>query len=166
MKRILFIILSVIAFSSCDSSKKPPVNLSRTVAKNEISVPYSEINGVKTIPVKLNGVSMDMIYDPGCSGVQISALELQTLCKNGRFSEDDIIGIGTARIADGSIVENGVINIREIEIGGKDGIVLSNIEASVSLNQEAPLLLGNGVLDKVVSVEVDNVKKTIKFKRN
>lgn len=69
MKRILFIILSVIAFSSCDSSKKPPVNLSRTVAKNEISVPYSEINGVKTIPVKLNGVSMDMIYDPGCSEI-------------------------------------------------------------------------------------------------
>ena len=30
---------------------------------------------------------------------------------------------------------------------------------------EAPLLLGNVVLDEVKSVEVDNNKKTIKFKR-
>ena len=62
-------------------------------------------------------------------------------------------------------MQNGVIILREIEIGGEEGIVLPNVEASVSLNQEAPILLGNGALDKVAAVEVDNVKKTINFKR-
>ena len=152
---------------SCNSgTKKPPVDLSKVKAKKEIiSIPYREINGVKTIPVKLNGVSMDMIYDTGCSGVHMSLLELQTLYKNGKFSESDVIGTSLSQIADGSVVQNGVIILREIEIGGEDGIVLPNVEASVSLNQEAPILLGNGALDKVAAVEVDNVKKTINFKR-
>ena len=163
----LFICGLVLSLISCNSStKKPPVDLSKVKAKKEIiSIPYKEVNGVKTIPVKLNGVSMDMIYDTGCSGVHMSLLELQTLYKNGKFSESDVIGTSLSQIADGSVVQNGVIILREIEIGGEDGIVLPNVEASVSLNQEAPILLGNGALDKVAAVEVDNVKKTINFKR-
>ncbi len=142
------------------------MDLSKVKTKKEvISIPYREINGVKTIPVKLNGVSMDMIYDTGCSGVHLSLLELQTLYKNGKFSENDVIGTSLSQIADGSVVQNGEIILREIEIGGEDGIVLPNVDASVSLNLEAPILLGNGVLDKVAAVEVDNVKKTINFKR-
>ena len=163
------IIICSLVFSliSCNSgTKKPPVDLSKVKAKKEIiSIPYREINGVKTIPVKLNGVSMDMIYDTGCSGVHMSLLELQTLYKNGKFSESDVIGTSLSQIADGSVVQNGVIIFREIEIGGEEGLVLPNVEASVSLNQEAPILLGNGALDKVAAVEVDNVKKTINFKR-
>jgi predicted aspartyl protease len=160
------IIITIIVMSCNSSQKQPPVDLSKVKTKKEvISIPYREINGVKTIPVKLNGVSMDMIYDTGCSGVHLSLLELQTLYKNGKFSENDVIGTSLSQIADGSVVQNGEIILREIEIGGEDGIVLPNVEASVSLNLEAPILLGNGVLDKVAAVEVDNVKKTINFKR-
>lgn len=108
---------------------------------------------------------MDMVFDTGCSGMSISLLEVQTLYKSRKISERDILGTTYAQIADGSIVENALINLREVEIGGKNGIVLHNVKASVVLNQEAPLLLGNVVLDEVKSVEVDNNKKTIKFKR-
>ena len=66
-------------------------------------------------------------------------------------------------MADGSIVPNAVYQIREIEIGGKDGFKLFNIETTVSLNQEAPVLLGNAVFDQVASVEVDNINETINF---
>jgi predicted aspartyl protease len=168
MKNIyLSIFTIVLAFcTSCNSSqKKPPVDLSNLKQKRDICIPYTEVKGVKSIPVKLNGITMNMIYDTGCSGVHLSLNELQTLYKNGKFNETDITGTSMSQIADGSVVQNGLINIREIEIGGKDGIVLSNIEASVSLNQEAPILLGNGVLDKIAAIEVDNVKKTINFKR-
>lgn len=108
---------------------------------------------------------MSMIYDTGCSGVHLSLNELQTLFKNGKFSEDDIIGSNYSQIADGSIVENGLINLREVEIGGEDGLVLHNVEATVALNQNAPILLGNDVLDELASVKVDNVNKTINFTR-
>ena len=167
MKKLTIALLSVVMlgalFSSCDNKqKKPPVDLKekeQVELNGEVSVPYSELGGIKTIPVKLNGVSMDMIFDTGCSGMSIS------MQKNGKFSESDIVGITEATIADGSVVEKGLINLHEVEIGGKDGIILHNVQASVALNQIAPILLGNGVIDAVASVEVDNINKTIKFKR-
>lgn len=155
-------------FTSCETkTMKPPVNLSasQVAANAEIAVPYSELGGVKTIPVKLNGVTMDMIFDTGCSGVSMSLNELQTLYKNDKISDEDIIGVTYSAIADGSIVQNGLINLSEVQIGGEDGIVLHNVEASVALNQVAPILLGNGVIDKAASVEVDNINKVIRFKR-
>ena len=87
------------------------------------------------------------------------------MAKNGKISNTDVIGTTASTIADGSIVEQGLINLKEVQIGGEDGIVLNNVEAAVALNQQAPVLLGNGVLDEVASVEVDNVNKKIKFKR-
>ena len=169
MKKLTIALLSVVMlgalFSSCDNKqKKPPVDLKekeQVELNGEVSVPYSELGGIKTIPVKLNGVSMDMIFDTGCSGMSISLNELLTMQKNGKFSESDIVGITEATIADGSVVEKGLINLHEVEIGGKDGIILHNVQASVALNQIAPILLGNGVIDAVASVEVDNINKNI-----
>ena len=120
--------------------------------------------GGKVIPVKLNGIAMSVIYDTGCSGVQISLHELQTLLKNGRFDQNDFIGFTTASIADGSEVENGVVNIKQLEIGnGDNSLVLHDVKASVALNQKAPILLGNTVLDELATIEVDNIEKTINF---
>ena len=170
MKKIIIALLltalaGTINISCNNKQKKPPVDLRENTLSSEVEVPYTELGGVKTIPVKLNGVSMDMIFDTGCSGMSISLNELLTMQKNGKFSESDVIGISASTIADGSVVKNGVINLSEVEIGGKDGIIIHNVQASVSLNQIAPILLGNGVIDAVASVEVDNINKTIKFKR-
>lgn len=160
-----FSILLFATFISCNSGKKtPPVRLDEE-EDSAICVSYSEKFGVKTIPVKLNGVSMDMIYDTGCSGLHLSLHELGTMYKNGKFSDNDLVGFVPSQIADGSIVENGVVIIRNIEIDGDGGKIVINkpIKATVTLNQQAPVLLGNGVIDEMASVEVDNVNKTINF---
>lgn len=157
--------VSVVLITSCDKkSTKPPYNLDQQNTET-ISIPYEEVGGVKTIPVKLNGITMNMIYDTGCSGIHLSLNEVQTLVKNGKLDASDILDASYATIADGSIVENGTINIKRIEIGGDDGIVLENKTASVALNQVAPILLGNAVLDELASVEVDNISKTINFNK-
>lgn len=150
--------------SSCEKkASKPPYNLDQPT-KTCISIPYEDFEGVKVIPVKLNGVTMNMIYDTGCSGLHISLIELQTLAKNGKVSQDDVLGVSYSTIANGSIVQNGLINIKQIEIGNGDELIkLENVQASVALNQDAPILLGNAVLDELASVEVDNVEKTINF---
>ena len=173
MRKYIVLLISIMFLGSTmiscgNKQKKPPVDLKekeKVELTSEVEVPYTELGGVKTIPVKLNGVSMDMIFDTGCSGMSISLNELLTMQKNGKFSENDVVGISASTIADGSVVNTGVINLNEVEIGGKDGIKIHNVQASVALNQVAPILLGNGVIDAVASVEVDNINKTIKFKR-
>ena len=159
-----FILGILLTLVSCKpKNDRPPYQLDNPNTAT-ISIPYEDIGGVKTIPVKLNGITMNMIYDTGCYGIHLSLNEVQTLYKNGKLTENDILGSDYSSIADGSIVEVGKINIKEIVIGTDDNaLILHNKEARVSLNQIAPILLGNEVLDELASVEVDNVGKTINF---
>ena len=146
-----------------NSPIKLPSQGGRRSDRSTLKIPYTERGNVKIIPVKLNDVSMDMIFDTGASGIHISLLELQTLLKNGQFSEADCIGTSLSQIADGSIVQNGLIVLRKVALS--EDIVLTDIEASVALNQEAPLLLGNNVLDEFASITIDNENNTINFKK-
>lgn len=165
IKQFFVVAFILVLLGACRNEKQaPPVKLPGQNSENVIKIPYEERGGVKVIPVKLNGVSMDMIYDTGCSGVHLSLLELQQMAKQGKFSADDIIGVNYSCIADGSIVQNGEILLHSVEIS--PGLVLENIKATVALNQDAPLLLGDEVLDNIArSVEVDNIAKTINFKK-
>lgn len=132
-------------------------------AGNEVAVPFEEQGGVKLIDVMINGqFTVKMILDSGCSGTLISMAEAKYLYDKGCFTEEDILGTTQSQIADGSIVENMVINLRQLVIGNQ--IVCNNVTATVSSNTEAPLLLGNEVLNRVPSYSVDNEKKLIIFK--
>lgn len=175
----LFILVAVALVASCHQKKKPlpyyevsdlMEDTAETVdpqtaynADNAVAVPFEEKGGVKYIDVMINGqFSVKMIFDSGCSGTLISIAEARYLYEKGCFSEDDILGMSKAQIADGSIVENMVIRLHKLVIGGK--IVCTDVIATVSDNVQAPLLLGNEVLDRTASYSVDNVNKVIVFK--
>lgn len=162
LKLLVLTLLSAPIFLSCkNAEKKPPVDLNKI---SQLEIPYQEVNGVKMIPVKLNGMSVDMIFDTGSSGMSISLHELQKMQQNGQFKPGDVRGVSASTIADGSVVQTAVVNLREVEIGGSGGLLLKNVKAHVMLSNDAPLLLGNeGVLDEMATVELDNIKKTIKF---
>lgn len=129
---------------------------------NTVSIPFSVKGGVKTLPVTINGIiNVDMIVDTGCSGCLVSLSEAIYLYEKGQLTEDDFIGVGQSMIADGSIVENMVVRLKKIEIGGK--LQASDITATVSENVAAPLLLGNEVLDRVRSISIDNEKQCVLF---
>lgn len=126
-----------------------------------ISVPFREQSGVKFVPVTVNGVGFDMILDSGCSETIITLAEANYLYNKGSLSESDLLGVSKNKIADGSIVENMVVNLKEVVIGEK--ILCENVEALVVENAQAPLLLGNGVLDRAASYSINNQTKTIDF---
>ena len=162
--RICGILLVALVFSlcliSCDEKpKRPPVNLKRS--SNAIQIPFEDRgNNQVWIPVKMNGVTMDVLYDTGFNGtVSMSLLELQTLAKQGQFTESDILGSSYSCIADGSIVQNGVILLHSLKIANME---INNVTASVSLNQNAPILLGREVFNQIArKVEVDEMNKTL-----
>lgn len=127
-----------------------------------IEIAYQEKNGVKLLPVSINGLGFYMIFDTGCSTNLISRLEFMALVKNGLITEEDILGTVQSSIADGSVVEMPVVKLREVIIGDK--ILFENVEAVVADNVAADLLLGNEILNRVKSYEIDNNEQVIKFK--
>lgn len=129
----------------------------------EVSVPFEVKSGVKYIPVKINGgPTFDMIFDTGCSGTLISIKEAQYLVQAGLLSPNDYKGNAYSSIADGSVVENMVFNLKELIIGGK--IRCTDVTATVSKNIQAPMLLGNEVFDRMPSLTIDNENQVVKFK--
>jgi len=129
----------------------------------EVVVPFIEQGGVKLIDVTINRLyTVKMILDSGCSSTLISIADAKYLYDKGYITQDDILGTTHSKIADGTIVENMVINLRELVIGGQ--ISCANVTAVVSANAQAPLLLGNEVLNRAPSYSVDNQKNVIKFR--
>lgn len=169
-KNVLIILLALIAMS-CNSRPKFSLQnymdddadgLAYFEDDNVIRVPYSEKNGVKTIAVKINGtICTDMIFDSGCSESTISLKEAEYLFSIGKLDEDDRLGTSKATIADGTIIDNMVFNIKSLIIADK--IECTDVTVTVSENAAAPLLLGNGVLDRVAKYTMDNVNKEIIF---
>lgn len=164
-------LLIFLTLFSCGGKKKkvsiPYVNYESNVVNESgtIDVPFKLESGVKYVQVKINGLSTDMVFDTGCSTTLISVLEAQQLVKRGLLSQDDFIGTTEAIIADGSVVEDAVFNIRTLELtDGNRTIICRNVLTQVSSNADAPVLLGNGVLDRVASYTIDNDAKVIRFK--
>lgn len=171
IKFIMLFSLSILLPLSCANKKQkvsiPYVNYSSTsIDESEtVNVPFRIESGVKYVQVKINGLSTDMIFDTGASMTLISMLEAQQLIKRGLLSDDDFMGTTNSIIADGSIVEDAVFNIRTLELSdGIKTIVCRDVKTQVSSNTAAPVLLGNGVLDRVASYTIDNDARVIRFK--
>lgn len=184
-KLFSIIILFLILVTSCINKKERPAfydaeniesgtNLSEdsvietsqatdnTDKTNIVTVPFRENAGVKYVKVSVNGFGFEMIFDTGCSGTLISIDEANYLYKKGYLTAEDYLGQSQSQIADGSIVENMVFNLKEVIIDEK--IYCVDVPATVSGSSNAPLLLGNEVLDRVASYTIDNENKIINFK--
>ena len=107
--------------------------------------------GVYKIPCKVNGAKMKMIFDTGASSVAISLSIAEYLYENDYITKDDIVGTAKAQVADGRIVNNLVINLRDIEI---DGIHVKNVEAIVNESLTAPLLFGQSAIQKLGKISL------------
>lgn len=169
MKVYSFIIIAICSIIICSCSKtgrKKVENERRKSTRERVSskgkniVKMKESNGVFIIPVKINGSSMDFIFDTGASDITISEVEATFLLKQGLLTQEDIIGVQNYRIADGSISEGTIINLKTVEIGNK---TLYNIKASVIHNSMAPLLLGQSALAKFGNVSINFSLNEITF---
>jgi len=126
--------------------------------KTEISMRKS--GGVYYVPVTINGVEMEFIFDTGASDITISTTEALFLMKHGYLEENDFLGTQQYRIADGSISEGIVINLKSVSIGNR---TLYNVKGSIIDNLDAPLLLGQSALQQFGKVTIDYTNNKIIF---
>lgn len=162
-RRVFGSLLSGLVLAAlCVACRQEPAPLLNTYEEESLyEVPFEKRQGVRFVKVKVNGVEMEMLFDTGASGVSLSLTEAIYLFKQGKLSPEDIEGYNYSQIADGSIVEGMVINIRRLELG--EGLIAENVKAFVVGNMEAPLLLGNSAIEDFGSFEIDDVDEVIRF---
>ena len=137
--------------------KQPEIdrNQIEDVTRNSVIIQMIKRGGVYEVPIEINGRSMNFIFDTGASDITISNVEAMFLYKQGQLTEEDIVGTQEYMIADGTISEGTIINLRKVKIGNKE---LLNVKASIVHNSQAPLLLGQSALSRFgkVSIDYDN----------
>lgn len=128
---------------------------------NSNSIPMTKTGGVYQIPIIINGVlKLDFIFDAGAADVSISPDVALTLIKTGTVTDKDFTGTETYKFADGSTAKSKIFIIKEIQIGNKK---IYNVKASISNSINAPLLLGQSVINKFGKVSIDYNKGAIIF---
>lgn len=176
MKQIIIAVTVILALActSCGSRQKPSsrVNVwsedatSITMNANKVLVPFTRTaSGLAEVQVSLNGVPFNMWWDTGASITCISALELMKMAKEGKITLDDYVGEAVSKLADGSSTEEVVFNIKEIYIQGKDNkyLRLTDVDAVVSGNDEAPLLIGQNVISNLPRHRFNDSTGVIEF---
>lgn len=104
------------------------------------------------VPGKVNGLQLEFIFDTGASNVCLSLTEAYFMLKNGYLNESDLGVSSYSQIANGQIVENMNVNLRQIEIGG---ITLKNIPAIIMKNLDAPLLFGQSAIQELGPIQLN-----------
>lgn len=177
IKRLLIYVLIlslIIPMFSCGSGRRRDIRTDRIEsvenvgrnrrqsrpAKGKSVIKMQKDGGVYHIPCKINGTEMEFIFDTGASDITMSLTEALFLYKQGKMSEDDFLGTQEYQIADGSISEGTIVNLKTVTIGNR---TLENIQASIVHNLDAPLLLGQSALAKFGNISIDYNKNEITF---
>lgn len=118
-------------------------------------------NGVRYVWIEINGIHLRFIFDTGASSVCISPAEATVLFRQGTLRKDDILDVMYYQDATGRISEGTTIILRDVKVGS---LRLENVKATVIDNLNAPLLLGQSVLERFGRIEIDNNNNEIIFK--
>jgi clan AA aspartic protease (TIGR02281 family) len=143
MKKNILYKLTLIALFICAN---------QLVCTSQVTITMRKEGGVYTVPCTVNGLKLRFIFDTGASDVSISMTEALFMLKNDYLNPDDIIGREYYSDATGYISEGTKIILRKIEF---NGIILTNVEASVVHNLEAPLLLGQSAMAQIGKFQFD-----------
>lgn len=137
----------------------------KTVENNEfvLEVHFSKKGGVLEVPCVVNGLPLSFIFDSGASDVSLSPVEAKFMINNGYVAKSDIGDKAYYRNADGSLSKSTRLLLKSVMFGGE---TLSNVWASVSEGQSAPLLLGQSALSRLGKVEIDYDKEVIRIRCN
>ena len=123
-----------------------------------ITIIMNKRNYIYYVPCKINGLKADFVFDTGASSISLSSDFASRLIDMGVLSDNDVVGKGNSTIADGSVSQVLVVNIKDVEIGGMH---LKNVRAAINEQQNAPLLFGQSAIEKLGKITIDGSKLII-----
>jgi len=121
-------------------------------AFGQTKIKLEKDGGIYKIQCKVNGAPMKMFFDTGATVVSISLSTAMYLLENDLVKREDFVGLTKTMTADGSVIDNMKLIIKDVEIAG---LHLKNVEAVVSSSSTAPLLLGQSAIGKLGKITLD-----------
>lgn len=138
--------------------RKSEARTQRTYRNKKTVIQMKKEGGIYKIPVEINGVPMEFIFDTGASIISISETEARFLTRQGTLTENDFIRKAKFTDAKGEVSEGTIVNLKTVKLGR---VVLENVEASIVHNPIAPLLLGQSALAKFGKISIDYNKNRL-----
>jgi clan AA aspartic protease (TIGR02281 family) len=118
-----------------------------------VEIPLGTSGGIFTVPGQINrSAVVEFLVDPGAGVVVIPMSMLHQLVRNGTITDSDVIGVGTAELADSSLYLTARVRLHELRIGG---ITVHDVTAAVAPGLSQPLL-GQSFFRRFASVTFDN----------
>lgn len=114
-------------------------------------------SGIFYVDIHIFDLKKSFVIDSGASDVLISAEVERELIARDLLKEEDYLDPALYRIADGSVISQRRVVLKEIKIGD---FTVNNITASIGASG-TPLLLGKSFLDKFSTWSIDNKNKTL-----
>ena len=155
----LLSVIFLLIVSGCSKSGRRHIKNDNPNSEKTV-IGMSNIDGIYKIPVEINDTKMDFIFDTGASMISMSTTEALFLYKRGTLRDSDFKGNMDFTDATGNISEGTIINLNTVKIGNR---VLHDVEASVTNNFRAPLLLGQSALAQFGKVSIDYSRNEITF---
>lgn len=146
-----------------DTTKVDSIQVVEDVLENDSSIviPLTEQDGVHYVTVLVCDIPMRFILDTGCSGIQISPIEYYYLVKQNKLSDNSILPDSVITTnAEGEMYKKVALIIPKIQVGN---IEVSDIQAVVSPAIHAPALLGQDVLGRLGTLQLDYKNKQLKI---
>lgn len=174
--KICLVLFALIIINACSQSGKLKSKVEQPIDTNsieetspkkdnwsgEVVIKMEKKDGVYQVPIWVNDVKMHFIFDTGAGMVSISETEVNFLYKEGTLTKEDVIGSANFVDANGDVSEGTIINLKSLKIGNR---TLHNVRASVVHNLNAPLLLGQTVLEQFGKISIDNKKGEITLEK-
>lgn len=123
---------------------------------SQTTIKMKQENGISIVPCKVNGLNLTFSFATAEPVVKISITEANFMFKNRYLNSNDVLS--PANYTNSELTEGVVINIKEIEFAG---LKLNNINAIVTKDINAPLLLGQSALSKMGPVQIDFANNSI-----
>jgi clan AA aspartic protease (TIGR02281 family) len=121
-------------------------------------IPIEAHGGAYVVPVLINGVlTLNFLVDSGAADVSIPAEAAATLQRLGTLSGNDLLGMKTYVLADGSRVPSEIYKIASLKVGGR---VMENVTVRVTSEKSGPLL-GQSFLNRLNSWSLDNNRRVL-----
>lgn len=116
-------------------------------------VKMDKMDGNYFVPCQINGLELNLIFDPGASHVTLSLTEAQFMLKNGLIFQSDLSGTPITPSLEKESSGNTELSIRELRIGN---ITLRDVKANVVHDMTAPLLFGQSAITKLGEYHIES----------